>query len=113
MRIIDATSDKTTSQGVYRLGNEWRDFDENLARIQKSSRPSVSLPKRPDMPVPSGFTYIGNMDGSGLCTQAPPETLPVIPPETLPVVLTAIPGRILAREAIQRAINRARQLTGF
>jgi hypothetical protein len=66
----NSTWDRRTSQGVYRLENEWEVFNENLAKIQRSPRPVINLRRRHDFAESRshGFRYLGNLDFLGLNT---------------------------------------------
>jgi hypothetical protein len=76
---LNSISDGRTSQGCYRLTDEWEVFDSNIARILKSKRPVVSLRKQADtLETGNGFVYVGNVDGYGLCSRDPAETYNVL-----------------------------------
>ena len=55
-----STSDERTSQGVYRLDDEWKRFDTNLKRVQNSKRPIMSFQKQADAGGAPGF-YISEL----------------------------------------------------
>jgi len=75
----DSTSQERTSQGCYRLDQEWKIHDANVARILKSKRPTIELRRSTEaVSSPSGFTYVGNMDGFGLSSRNPTDAFPVL-----------------------------------
>jgi len=76
---VDSTMDGRTSQGCYRLPDEWDIFDANVARIIKSKRPIVSLQKQANFRDGGrGFSYVGILGGDGLSTHNPLEQYPVL-----------------------------------
>lgn len=65
-KASDSTWDERTSQGVYRLDEEWATFDRNLEHVKASARPVVQFRKHANSKGGApGFTYVGTIDGSG------------------------------------------------
>lgn len=65
-----STSDERTSQGVYRLDDEWKRFDTNLKRVRNSKRPIMSFQKQADAGGAPGFLYIGTLNENGLSARS-------------------------------------------
>ena len=73
----DSTWNERTSQGVYRLDEEWRTFDRNLERVKASPRPVVHFRKQANNKGgTNGFTYVGTIDACGLFSHPPDLVLP-------------------------------------
>lgn len=58
--------DKQTSQAMYRLDDEWAEFDENVSRVNRSARPLLTIGKKLDRDIVPGFIYAGTLDWFGL-----------------------------------------------